>query len=42
MSTGPSIILCMTTTAFFSIIFGPYGVIASKLRNEKLRKQKND
>ena len=42
MSTGPSIILCMTTTAFFSIIFGPYGVIVSKLRNEKLRKQKND
>jgi len=42
MSTGPSIILCMTTVAFLSVLCGPYGIIASKLRKGKLRMSKDD
>ena len=42
MSTGPSIILCMTTAAFLSVLCGPYGIIASKLRKGKLRMSKDD
>ena len=42
MSTGPSIILCMTAIAFLSVLFGPYGIIASKMRIGKLRMRKDD
>lgn len=42
MSTGPSIILCMTAIAFFSVLCGPYGIIASKMRIGKLRMRKDD
>ena len=42
MSTGPSIILCMTAIAFLSVLCGPYGIIASKMRIGKLRMRKDD
>ncbi len=42
MSTGPSIILCMTAIAFLSVLWGPYGIIASKMRIGKLRMRKDD
>ena len=42
MSTGPSIILCMTGAAFLSVLCGPYGIIASKMRMRKLRMRKDD
>jgi len=42
MSTGPSIILCMTVIAFLSVLCGPYGIIASKMRIGKLRMRKDD
>ena len=42
MSTGPRIILCMTAIAFLSVLFGPYGIIASKMRIGKLRMRKDD
>lgn len=42
MSTGPSIILCMTAIAFFSVLCGPYGIIASKMRIGKLRMRRDD
>ena len=42
MSTGPSIILCMTAIAFLSVLCGPYGIIVSKMRIGKLRMRKDD
>ena len=42
MSTGPSIILCMTAIAFLSVLCGPYGITASKMRIGKLRMRKDD
>ena len=42
ISTGPSIILCMTAIAFLSVLCGPYGIIASKMRIGKLRMRKDD
>lgn len=32
MSTGPTIIVCMTTVALLSLGFGPYGMLAGKRR----------
>lgn len=42
MSTGPSIILMMSGIAFFSMLFGPKGLIAVQFRKRRLKNAHDD